>query len=104
MGAALVVAMSGQWRRVFGFLHLVTKVFGYSTSKDSDLCGRGMCVPVVCPGGVCLWLGVCFSAGVVGMAGYVVLFFYDHAVMGWPSILVAVYVEAVACHVRVCCT
>ena len=104
MGAALVVAMSRQWRRAFGFLYLVTKMFGYSTSKDRGLCGSGLCVALIWPGVVCLWLGVCSSAGVVVMAGYVALFYYDHAVMGWPSILVAVYVEAVPCYVRVCCT
>jgi len=61
-----------------------------------------MCA-VYMAGGLCLWLGVCSIAGVVVMVGYVALCFYDHAVMGWPSNLVAVYGEAVPCYVRVCC-
>ena len=67
MCVALDAAMSGRWHPVFGILCLVTKFFGYSTSKDRDMCGRGLCVSFIWLDGVCLWLGECSSAGVVIM-------------------------------------
>ncbi len=67
MCAAPDAAMSGLWHRVFRVLYLVTKFFGYITSKDRGMCGRVQCMPFIMLGGVCLWLGVCVHAGVVIM-------------------------------------
>jgi hypothetical protein len=65
MCVASDAAMSGRWHRAFRFLCLLTKFLDYSTSKDIGLCRRGLCVPFIWLGGGCLWLGVCFVAGVV---------------------------------------
>ena len=44
------------------------KVFGYCTSNDRGLCGKGLCVPFVLLGGGCARLGMRIDAGVVNMA------------------------------------
>ena len=58
---------SGRWYRVLSYLCLVTKFFGYITSKDRGLCGRDLCMLFIWLCGVRLWLGVCFDACVVIM-------------------------------------
>ena len=67
MRAALDAAMSGRWHQVFRFLCLVTKLFGYSTSKDKGQCGRDLFMLFIWLGGVCFCLSVCFDASVVIM-------------------------------------
>ena len=65
MRVALDVAMSGRRYRVFSLLCLVTRFFGFMTSKDRGLCGRVLCMMFMWLDGVCLWLGVGCSIVVV---------------------------------------
>jgi len=67
MSAAPDAVMSGAVASGFRVFVFGCKVFGYNTSKDRGLCERGPCVPFVWLCGVCLWMGVCISAGVVVM-------------------------------------